>query len=161
MMCASGMRAVILAAYAVQRGASQAVFCGGTESMSNAPYVLERARAGLKFGDATLVDTLLRDGLVDSFRHEHMGLTAERLAREYEISREQQDAFALASQTRCAAAVAARRHGWPILACRWRHGGGRVTLAPRSRSLKVSHAADNETLVLCVPVLERCQRLAG
>jgi acetyl-CoA C-acetyltransferase len=108
MMCASGMKAVMLAADAVQSGAAQAVLCGGTESMSNAPYVLERARAGLKFGDATLVDTLLRDGLVDSFRHEHMGLTAERLAREYEISREQQDDFALASQTRCAAAVAAR-----------------------------------------------------
>ena len=107
MMCASGMKAVMLAANAVASGEAGAVLCGGTESMSNAPYVLERARTGLKCGDAMLIDTLLRDGLVDSFDHEHMGLSAERLAREYGLTREQQDAFALASQAKCEAATAA------------------------------------------------------
>ncbi len=109
MMCASGMQAVILAAAAIRHGEADVILCGGTESMSNAPYALERARAGLKSGDAVLVDTMLRDGLVDSFDHEHMQASAERLARQYGITRAQQDAYAAESQRRCAAARAAGR----------------------------------------------------
>jgi len=75
-------------------------------SMSNAPYLLTRARTGYKFGDGTIVDTLLRDGLVDAFCNEHMGLTAERLASEFNLSRESQDGFALRSQSRYAKAYA-------------------------------------------------------
>jgi acetyl-CoA C-acetyltransferase len=107
MMCASGMHAVVLAAQAVGAGEARAVLCGGTESMSNAPYLLPRARTGYKLGDGVLVDAILRDGLVDSFSNEHMGLTAERLASEYAISRAEQDAFALRSQQRWTAAHAA------------------------------------------------------
>jgi acetyl-CoA C-acetyltransferase len=102
MMCASGMKAVMLAADAIRSGEASVVLCGGTESMSNAPYILDRARAGLKLGDATLIDSLLRDGLVDSFDHQHMGLTAERLATRYNLSRQQLDEFALQSQQRYA-----------------------------------------------------------
>jgi acetyl-CoA C-acetyltransferase len=107
MMCASGMQAVMLAASAIDHAEADVILCGGTESMSNAPYVLDRVRAGLKLGDAVLTDTLLRDGLVDSFDHQHMGVSAERLAKQYNISRTQQDVFAAESQRRYAAADAA------------------------------------------------------
>ena len=107
MMCASGMHAVILAAQSIQSGATRMVLCGGTESMSNAPYLLERARSGYKFGDGVLVDSMLRDGLTDAFSREHMGLTAERIASLHRISREAQDRFALLSQHRHAISQAA------------------------------------------------------
>ena len=109
MMCASGMQAVLLAAQAIRTGDARVVLCGGTESMSNAPYLLPRARRGLKFGDATLVDTLLCDGLVDAFDHRHMAFTAEGLAAKYGITRIEQDEFALRSQQRYEAARAAGR----------------------------------------------------
>ena len=107
MMCASGLHAVIMAARAIQSGDATMVLCGGVESMTNAPYLLERARSGYKFGDGVMVDSVLRDGLTDAFSREHMGFTAERLAVQYGISREEQDAFALSSQMRYAAAAAA------------------------------------------------------
>ncbi len=100
MMCASGMQAVILAAQAITAGEASVVLCGGTESMSNAPYILERARSGYKLGDGVLVDTLLRDGLVDSFDNEHMGLKVEELAEQYKIGRTAQDQFAAQSQAK-------------------------------------------------------------
>jgi acetyl-CoA C-acetyltransferase len=106
MMCASGMQAVRLAVQAIQSGESRMVLCGGTESMSNAPYLLHRARSGYKLGDGVLVDSVLRDGLTDAFSNEHMGLTAERLAERYGISREAQDQFAASSQQRYAASEA-------------------------------------------------------
>ena len=109
MMCASGMQAVLLAAQAIRAGEARVVLCGGTESMSNAPYLLSRARSGLKFGDAALVDSVLCDGLVDSFDHRHMALTAEALATQYGITRAEQDDFALRSQQRYEAARVAGR----------------------------------------------------
>ena len=109
MMCASGMHAVILAVQSIQNSSARTVLCGGTESMSNAPYLLERARSGYKLGDGVLVDSLLRDGLTDVFSREHMGLTAERIAGLHKISREAQDRFALSSQQRHAAACSAGR----------------------------------------------------
>jgi acetyl-CoA C-acetyltransferase len=107
MMCASGMQAVMLAAQSIQSGAAHMVLCGGTESMSNAPYLLERARTGYKFGNGVLIDSLLHDGLTDVFSREHMGLTAERVAERFNISREAQDRFAARSQQRYAGAVTA------------------------------------------------------
>lgn len=98
MMCASGMQAIMLAAQTIQAGHANAILCGGTESMSNAPYLLDRARAGYKLGDGVLIDSLLKDGLVDSFDNKHMGLTAERIATQYNLSREEQDEFAAQSQ---------------------------------------------------------------
>lgn len=115
MMCASGMQAVILGTQAIQSGAARLVLCGGTESMSNAPYLLTRARSGYKLGDGVLIDSLLRDGLTDAFNGEHMGMSTERLAERYRISREAQDAFAVRSQQRYAAASAAGRFGDEIV----------------------------------------------
>lgn len=109
MMCASGLQAVALAVQAIQAGQAGVVLCGGTESMSNAPYLLERARAGYRLGDGKLVDALLRDGLVDPLSREHMSGGVERLATEYRVTRADQDAFALRSQRRHFEACAAGR----------------------------------------------------
>lgn len=100
MMCASGMQAVILAAQAIKSGEADAVLCGGTESMSGAPYLLDRARQGYRLGDGVLIDSLLSDGLIDTFEKEHMGLTAERIAEKYKIKRQEQDEFAYSSHQR-------------------------------------------------------------
>lgn len=116
MMCASGMQAVALGAQAIRAGEARMVLCGGTESMSNAPYLLNRARTGYKLGDGALIDTLLRDGLTDAFSGEHMGLTAERVAERYGVTREAQDNFAAQSQQRVAEAQAAGRYDDEIVA---------------------------------------------
>ncbi len=107
MMCASGMKAIMLGCDAVRLGRARMVLCGGTESMSQSPYLLPRVRAGLKLGDGVCVDSILNDGLVDAFDHKHMGLSAERLARDYSITRSEQDTFAIQSQLRYQAAKAA------------------------------------------------------
>ena len=106
MMCGSGLQAVRLAAQAIRSGEARAVLCGGTESMSSAPYLLPRARQGLKLGDATLVDSILVDGLVDAFDGRHMGLLAEGLAESHGIGRRRQDEWAARSQRRHAEASA-------------------------------------------------------
>jgi len=116
MMCASGLQAVILATQAIRSGAARMVLCGGTESMSNTPYLLTRARSGYKLGDGVLVDSLLRDGLIDAFSDQHMGMTAEALAGRYGISREAQDQFAARSQQRYAAAHATGNYRDEIIA---------------------------------------------
>lgn len=105
MACASGMLAVSLAEQAIRLGEAEVVLCGGTESMSNAPYLLPKARRGYKLGDGVLIDTALSDGLTDALCGEHMGITAERLAKEYKLDRDMQDAFALRSQQRTAQAM--------------------------------------------------------
>ena len=108
MMCGSGLQAIRLAAQAIRAGEATAVLCGGTESMSNAAYLLPRVRRGLKLGDAAVVDSLLADGLVDAFDRRHMGLQVEDLAADYRIDRAAQDAWAAESQRRHAAAAAAK-----------------------------------------------------
>ena len=110
MMCASGMKAVTLGAQAILAGEAEIVLAGGAESMSNAPYLLDRARTGYRLGDGKLVDSVLRDGVVDNQTGEHMALTAERLAKEYNISREAQDAFALDSHRHYFKALDAKRY---------------------------------------------------
>lgn len=106
MMCASGMQAVALGAQAIEAENAEVILCGGTESMSNAPHLLPRMRSGIKLGDGKVIDSLLQDGLIDSFGHGHMALTAETLAREFSISRQEQDDFAFSSQSRHTKSVA-------------------------------------------------------
>ena len=105
-VCGSGLRAVALGAQSIATGDADIVVAGGMESMSQAPFALRGARTGLRPGDAALVDTMIRDGLWDAFNDYHMGVTAENLARRHGITREQQDAYALQSQQRAAAAQA-------------------------------------------------------
>ncbi len=110
MMCASGLQAVVLASQAIATGQAEVVLCGGTESMSNTPYLLQRARSGYRMGDGALIDGLLRDGLVDTPSGQHMALSAERLAQHYGIDRAAQDAFALRSQQNTRRAYAEGRY---------------------------------------------------
>ncbi len=102
-VCGSGLRAVALGFQAIKNGDSQIVIAGGQESMSLAPHATQM-RAGVKMGNATLVDTMINDGLWDAFNNYHMGTTAENIAKKFAISREAQDAFAAASQQKCEAA---------------------------------------------------------
>jgi acetyl-CoA C-acetyltransferase len=107
MVCGSGMQAIALGAQAIRLGDADVILCGGTESMSNAPYLLDRARSGYKLGDGVLVDSLLRDGLTDAFSQTHMGKTAEAVAKKFNITRADQDDFAAESHRRYFAAAGA------------------------------------------------------
>ena len=104
-VCASGLKAVQLGMQAIQLGDAEIVACGGTENMSQAPYLAPNARWGLRMGDAKLVDSLVADGLTDVFNNYHMGVTAENIAKKYGISRERQDQLALASQHKAETAI--------------------------------------------------------
>ncbi|WP_160107651.1 acetyl-CoA C-acetyltransferase [Pseudomonas izuensis] len=104
-VCGSGLKAIHLAVQAIRCGDAELVIAGGQENMSLAPYVLPKARTGLRMGHAQLQDSMIQDGLWDAFNDYHMGITAENLAQKYEISREAQDAFAAASQQKAAAAI--------------------------------------------------------
>jgi acetyl-CoA C-acetyltransferase len=103
-LCGSGLRAVMMAAQLIQLGEAEVVLAGGSESMSNAPYLLPKARNGYRMGDGTIIDSMILDGLTDAFNNYHMGITAENIAEQWNISREEQDAFALKSQMKAEAA---------------------------------------------------------
>jgi acetyl-CoA C-acetyltransferase len=104
-LCGSGLKSVTLAALAIAAGESDIVVAGGIESMTNAPYLLPKARWGFRMGDETVVDSMLTDGLLDAFSHTHMGITAENLAERFKIGREEQDAFASESIRRALLAI--------------------------------------------------------
>lgn len=108
-VCGSGLKAVHLAAQAIRCGDAQIVIAGGQESMSQAPYLLADARAGLRLGHAQMIDSVIHDGLWDAFNDYHMGVTAEHLAQRYDISRAEQDRFAVQSQQKAQAAQQAGR----------------------------------------------------
>jgi acetyl-CoA C-acetyltransferase len=106
-VCGSGLKAVMLAAQSIAWGDSEIVVAGGQENMSAAPHVLPNSRDGQRMGDWKMVDTMIVDGLWDVYNQYHMGMTAENVAKAYAISRDMQDALALGSQTKAAAAQAA------------------------------------------------------
>jgi acetyl-CoA C-acetyltransferase len=106
MVCGSGLKAVALAAQAVQAGDAEILVAGGMESMSNAPYLLPQARSGYRMGNGALVDSMIYDGLWEIYNGIHMGVCAEMIAAKYGISRAEQDAFAAESHRRAAAATA-------------------------------------------------------
>ena len=107
MVCGSGLRTVAMAAQHIAIGDCDVVVAGGTESMSMAPYLLDKARTGYRMGHGQVTDVMIRDGLWCAIGDTHMGITAENLAEKYGISRKEQDAFAAESQAKAAAAVAA------------------------------------------------------
>ena len=108
-VCGSGLRATHLAAQAIALGDADIVIAGGQENMSASPHVLAGSRDGFRMGHAKLIDSMVHDGLTDAYDAIHMGVTAENIAKKYSISREEQDAFALASQQKAAAAQDAGR----------------------------------------------------
>ena len=107
-VCGSGLRAVAQGFQAILSGDSEIVIAGGQESMTQAVHAMQ-LRAGTKMGDAQMIDTMIRDGLWDAFNGYHMGITAENIAEQYQISRDDQDAFALASQDKASKAVSSGR----------------------------------------------------
>lgn len=109
-VCGSGMKAITLAAQAIQVGEHDIVVAGGSENMSQAPYFLPSQRWGSKLGHAQIQDLLLTDGLTDAFHQIHMGITAENIAAQYGITRQEQDNFALESQRKALSAI--ERHGF-------------------------------------------------
>ena len=108
-VCGSGLKSVILGAQSILLGDSEIVIAGGTENMSQAPYLDLSARWGGRLGHRQSIDMMLSDGLTDAFSQEHMGITAENIAEKYQISREQQDEFAVSSQQKAASAIEAER----------------------------------------------------
>ena len=105
-VCGSGLKTVMLAAQAIKLGDAEIIVAGGMESMSRAPYLLEKARFGYRMNDGQLVDEMIRDGLWDAFNSCHMGVTAENICSEYKLNREELDQFALQSQQRATQAIA-------------------------------------------------------
>jgi acetyl-CoA C-acetyltransferase len=104
-VCGSGLKAVALAAQSIMVGESDVVVAGGTENMSQAPYIVEDARWGMRMGDQKVVDTMIKDGLTDAFNNYHMGITAENIVEKYGFTREDQDALAASSQQKAEAAI--------------------------------------------------------
>ena len=114
-VCGSGLKAVMLAAQGIATGDIDVAVAGGMESMSRAPYVIERMREGLRLGNGTLVDTMVHDGLWCALEDCHMGMTGEEVATRYGVTREEQDAYALESHRKASAAAAAGWFGDEIL----------------------------------------------
>jgi len=114
-VCGSGLKAIHLAAQAIKCGDAQIVIAGGQENMSASPHVLNHSRDGFRMGDAKLTDTMIVDGLWDVYNQYHMGITAENVAKKYEISRAEQDEFAVASQNKAEAAQKAGKFKDEIL----------------------------------------------
>ncbi|MHC1704687.1 MAG: acetyl-CoA C-acetyltransferase [Tenuifilaceae bacterium] len=108
-LCGSGLRSVSMAAQFIMLGDADVILAGGTESMTNTPYILKNARYGYRMGNGQIIDTMINDGLTDAFNDYHMGITAENIAEQWNISREEQDAFALNSQMKTEAAQKAGR----------------------------------------------------
>jgi acetyl-CoA C-acetyltransferase len=131
-VCGSGLKAVALATQSIVAGDAEIVVAGGMENMSAAPYLLDQARTGYRMGDGKLIDSMIRDGLWCAFDDCHMGVTAENVAADYEVAREDQDAFAAESQRRAAAAMAAGAFDDEIVA----------VLVPQRRGDPVAVTAD-------------------
>jgi len=106
-VCGSGLKAVMLAAQGIATGDIDIAVAGGMESMSNCPYLMTKVREGLRMGDGTIIDSMIHDGLWDSFNNIHMGLTGEHVCEKYHVTREQQDDYAVNSHKKAAAATKA------------------------------------------------------
>ncbi len=116
MVCGSGLRTVTMAAQAIKAGDADLIIAGGAENMSMAPYLLPKARTGYKMGNGSLVDSMINDGLWDVFNDYHMGITAENLVEKYNLTREEQDELATASQNKAEKAIAEGKFADEIVA---------------------------------------------
>jgi len=133
-VCGSGLKALHLGAQAIRCGDADVIIAGGMENMSQAPYVMPAARTGQRMGHGKLIDSMIQDGLWDAFNDYHMGITAENLVDKYGISREEQDAFAAASQQKAVTAIEAGRFADEIT----------PILIPSRKGEPVSFASDEQ-----------------
>ena len=136
MVCGSGLKAVALAAQAIMAGDADVVVAGGMESMSNAPYLLPGARKGFRMGDAKAVDSMVKDGLWCACDDQHMGMTGELVAEKHSITREQQDAYAVESHRRAAAAWKEGRFAAEVMPVEVPGKKGAVTVFDRDESVR-------------------------
>ena len=159
MVCGSGLKAVALAAQSVMTGAAEIVVAGGMESMSNAPYLLPQGRKGFRMGDAVAVDSMVKDGLWCACDDQHMGMTAELVAEKHAISRETQDAYALESHRRAAAAWREGRFDAEVIPVSVPGRKGAATVVSRDESVReeaMDHpAAALEALATLRPAFKR------
>ncbi len=151
--CGSGLKAIILAAQEIMLGRARAVLAGGTENMSRVPYYAEGARWGARMGNVELVDGMYRDGFLDPLSGQVMGETAETLARRYEISRDEQDAYALRSQQRAEAAITSGRLDREIVPLEIKGRKGESTLFARDEHYRAGTTI--ESLKKLAPVFSR------
>jgi acetyl-CoA C-acetyltransferase len=135
-VCGSGLKAVALGAQAIQTGNAEVVVAGGMESMTNAPYLLPQGRQGFRMGNSSVVDSMVHDGLWDVYNDFHMGITAEKVADKYGISREEQDRFALESHRKAAAAWAEGRFQAEVAPVEVAGRKGAVTVCDRDESIR-------------------------
>ena len=135
-VCGSGLKAVMLAAQAIRAGDIDVAVAGGMESMSNCPHLLPAVRQGLRLGHARLIDSMIHDGLWDAFHDIHMGLTGELVAERYRVSRQEQDAYALESHRRAAAATTAGHFRDEMLPVQAPQAGGGTVVIDRDESIR-------------------------
>lgn len=145
-VCGSGLKSVMIAANAISAGEADVFVAGGMENMSRAPYLLPKARQGMKFGDDRVLDSLLHDGLWCSFQNWVMGDAAEFIARQFEVSRSEMDEFALHSHEKAAAATAAGRFEAEIVPLEVKGRKGRVSLLQRDETVRATYENGTYTL---------------
>jgi len=141
-VCGSGLRAVSLAAQLIKAGDAEIVLAGGTESMTNSPYVLPKMRYGARMGDTSAVDVMIKDGLTDAFNSYHMGITAENINDQWNQTREQQDQFAVASQNKAEAAQKAGKFDEEIVGVEIKDKKGNVTVIDKDEYIKYGQTMD-------------------
>lgn len=142
-VCGSGLRAVSLAAQLIKAGDAEIVLAGGTESMTNSPYVLPNMRYGARMGDTTAIDVMIKDGLTDAFNNYHMGITAENINDQWGQTREQQDQFAVASQNKAEVAQKAGKFDDEIVAVEIKDRKGNVTVIDKDEYIKYGQTMES------------------
>ncbi len=152
-LCGSGLRSVSLAAQLIATGDVDVILCGGTESMSNAPYVNDGQRFGTKMGHYEVIDHMIKDGLMDAFNNYHMGMTAENIADQWSLSREAQDAFAASSQNKAEAAQVAGRFIEEIVPVPVKNRKGQVTEVDKDEFIR--YGATQEDLSKLRPAFKK------
>lgn len=152
-VCGSGMKSVMLAAQAIRAGDADIVVAGGMESMTNAPYMIPKARGGLRLGHGKMLDAMIADGLWDVYEDFHMGNTGELVANRYEISREEQDAFAVESHRRAVAAWEAGKFANEVAPVEITDRKGRVTVVDRDEGPRAD--ASPESMAKLRPAFQR------
>ena len=153
MVCGSGLRAVALAAQSVMAGDAEIVVAGGTESMSNAPYLLPQGRKGFRMGDSVVVDSMVKDGLWCACEDFHMGMTGELVAEKHSITREMQDAYALSSHRKAAAAWREGRFDAEVIPVSVPGKKGAVTVVAKDESVRED--ASLEALAALKPTFKK------
>ncbi|GAC1617844.1 MAG: acetyl-CoA C-acetyltransferase [Ktedonobacteraceae bacterium] len=151
-VCGSGLKAVMLAAQAIRAGDGQVFVAGGMESMSNAPYVLPKARTGYRMGNGEIIDSVVHDGLWCAFENIHMGNEAEIIADKFGVTREEQDRYSLQSHQRAAAATAAGRFKEEILPVEVKQKKGGSTMIEADEPIRGDSSMD--TLTKLMPVFQ-------